>query len=126
MLQQDTEKTSFPPFAIHPSFGKLSTDAWLAQISAWTTLVQRNEDPSLPVLQFSSVSQSCPIHCDPMDCSTPGLPVPHHLLDLAHIHVHCIGDAMQPFHPLMPSEIEWQIFALYGFYPNYVFLYVYV
>jgi len=79
MLQQDTEKTSFPPFAIHPSFGKLSTDAWLAQISAWTTLVQRNEDPSLPVLQFSSVSQSCPIHCDPMDCSTPGLPVHHQL-----------------------------------------------
>ena len=40
MLQQDTEKTSFPPFAIHPSFGKLSTDAWLAQISAWTTACQ--------------------------------------------------------------------------------------
>ena len=49
--------------------------------------------------------QSCPTFWDPMDCSTPGLPVPHHLLDLAHVHVHCIGDAMQPFHPLMPSEI---------------------
>ena len=62
MLQQDIEKTSFPPFAIHPSFGKLSTGAWLAQISAWTTLVQRDEDLSLPVLQFSSVTQSRPMH----------------------------------------------------------------
>ena len=38
-----------------------------------------------------------------MDCSTPGLPVPHHLLRFAQIHVHCIGDAIQPSHPLMRS-----------------------
>ena len=42
--------------------------------------------------------------CDPMDCSTPGLPVPHHLLKFAQVHVHCIGDAIQPSNPLIPSS----------------------
>ena len=41
-----------------------------------------------------SVAQSCPILYDPMDCSTPGLPVPHHLPKSARVHVHCIGDAI--------------------------------
>ena len=40
--------------------------------------------------------------CDPMDCSTPGFPVPHHLLEFAQVHVHCVSDAVQPSHPLMP------------------------
>ena len=44
-----------------------------------------------------SVSQSCPTLCDPMDCSTPGFPVFHHLQELVHTHV---GDAIQPSHPL--------------------------
>ena len=51
-----------------------------------------------------SVVQSCPTLCDPMDCSTPGLSVPHHLLKFAQGHVHCIGDAILPSHPLMPSS----------------------
>ena len=38
--------------------------------------------------------------CDPMDCSTPGLPVLHYLLELAQIHVHRVSDAIQPSHPL--------------------------
>ena len=42
---------------------------------------------------------------DPIDCSTPGLPVPHHLLKFAQVHVHCIGDAIQPSHPLSPSSL---------------------
>jgi len=45
--------------------------------------------------QFSSVTQSCPILCDSMDCSTPGLPVHHQLLELTKIHVHGVGDAIQ-------------------------------
>ena len=53
-------------------------------------------------LQFSSVAQSCPTLCDPMDCSTPGLPVHHPLLELPQAHVHCVGDAIQPSHPLSP------------------------
>ena len=51
-----------------------------------------------------SVTQSCPTLCDPTDCSAPGLPVPHHLLKFAQIHVHCIGDAIWPSDPLMPSS----------------------
>ena len=39
-------------------------------------------------VQFSSVTQSCPILCNPMDCSTPGLPVPHQLLEFTQTHVH--------------------------------------
>ena len=51
-------------------------------------------------LQFSSVTQSCLTLCDPMDCSTPGFPVHHQLLDPAQTHVHWVGDTIQPSHPL--------------------------
>ena len=44
--------------------------------------------------------------CYPMDCSTPGLSVPHHLPKFAQVHVHCIGDAIQPSHPLIPSSLS--------------------
>ena len=47
-----------------------------------------------------SVTQSCPILCNPVDCSTPGLPVHHHLPELAQTHVHSVSDAIQPTHPL--------------------------
>ena len=42
--------------------------------------------------------------CDTKDCSNPGLPVPHHLPEFAQVHVHFIGDAIRPSHPLMPSS----------------------
>ena len=51
-------------------------------------------------VQFSSVSQSCPTFWDPMNRSTPGLPVHHHLLEFTQTHVHRVGDAIQPSHPL--------------------------
>ena len=51
-------------------------------------------------LQLSSVAQSGPTLCDPMDCSTPGLPVHHQLLELTQTHVHQAGDAIQLSHPL--------------------------
>ena len=50
--------------------------------------------------QFSSVAQSCQTLCDPMNCSTPGFPVLHQLLELVQAHVHWVGDAIQPSHPL--------------------------
>ena len=53
-----------------------------------------------PRSQFSSVAQSCPTLCDPMDCSTPGFPVHHQLPELTQTHVHRVGDAIQPPHPL--------------------------
>ena len=51
-------------------------------------------------VQFSSVAQSCLTLCNPMDCSTPGLPVHHQLLEPTQIHVHCIRNAIQPSYPL--------------------------
>ena len=53
---------------------------------------------------FSSFAHSCPTLCDPMDCSTPGFPVHHQLLELAQTHVHQVSDATQPSHPLPSSS----------------------
>ena len=51
-------------------------------------------------VQFSSVTQSCLILCDPMNCSMPGLLVHHQLPEFPQTHVHRVGDAIQPSHPL--------------------------
>ena len=51
-------------------------------------------------VQFSSLAQSCPTLCDPMNLSTPGLPVHHQLQELTQTHVHQVSDAIQPSHPL--------------------------
>ena len=51
-------------------------------------------------VQLSSVAQSCPTLCDPMDCSMSGLPLHHQLLEFTEAHVHWVGDAIQPSHPL--------------------------
>ena len=51
-----------------------------------------------PPFQFSLVTQMCPTLCDPMDCSRPGLPVHHQLLEFTQTHVHRVGDAIQPSH----------------------------
>ena len=51
-------------------------------------------------IQFSSVAQLCTTICNPMNCSTPGSPVHHQLLELIQIHVHQVGDAIQLSHPL--------------------------
>ena len=51
-------------------------------------------------VQFSSVAQSCPTLCDPMNRSTPGLPVHHQLPEFSQTHIHRVGDAIQPSHPL--------------------------
>ena len=60
----------------------------------------------LPSIVVVVQSPSCVwLFVTPMDCSAPGLPVPHHLLEFAHVHVHCIGDAIEPSHLLMPSSL---------------------
>ena len=51
-------------------------------------------------VQFSSVTQSCPTLCDPMNCSMPGLPVHHQLSESTQTHVHWVSDAIQSSHPL--------------------------
>ena len=72
----------------------------------WEVLHEQWVQPRLFIqitcsVQFSSVAQSCPTLCDPMDCSTPGLPVHHQLLEVTQTHVHWVGDAIQPSHPLL-------------------------
>ena len=52
-------------------------------------------------VQFSSAIQSCPTLCDPMNHSTPGLPVHHQLPESTQTHVHWVGDAIQPSYPLL-------------------------
>ena len=61
---------------------------------------------SQSVSQSVQSLQSCPTLCDPMNCSTPGLPVHHQLLEFTQTHVHRVGDAIQPSHPLSsPSPV---------------------
>ena len=60
--------------------------------------------PHSELVQFSSVAQLCPTLCDPMDCSMPGLPVHHQLLELSQTHVHRVSDDIQPSHPLSSSS----------------------
>ena len=59
----------------------------------------------LRIMWFSSVTQSCPILCDPMDSSTPGFPVHHQLPESTQTHVHWVGDAIQPSHPLLSPSL---------------------
>ena len=62
--------------------------------------LQQRKNNSQPT-QFSSVQLFSHVRlCDPMDCSTPGFPVHHQLLETAQTHIHCVGDAIQPSHPL--------------------------
>ena len=67
-------------------------------------------------VQFSSVAQSCPTLCDPVDCSTPGFLVHHQLLELTQTPVHRVGDAIQPSHPLS-SPSPFQSFPASGSFP---------
>ena len=56
-------------------------------------------------VQFSSVDQLCPTLCDPMNRSRPGLPVHHQLPEFTQTHVHQVGDAIQPSHPLSSPSL---------------------
>ena len=59
---------------------------------------------TIALTQFSSVAQSCLTLCNPMNCSTPGLPVHHQLPEFTQTHVHRVSDAIQPSHPLSSSS----------------------
>ena len=61
---------------------------------------KKKEEIQLSSVQFSSVSQSYPTLCDPMNRSTPGPPVHHQLPEFTQTHAHRVGDAIQPSHPL--------------------------
>ena len=63
--------------------------------------MEKNLKKNIYMYPFSSVTQSCLTLCDPMNCSTPGLPVHHHLPEFTQTHVHRVGDAIQPSHPML-------------------------
>ena len=67
---------------------------------------------------FTSVTQSCPTLCNPMDCSTSGFSVHHQLPELAQTHVHRVGDAIQPSHPVIPFSSCLRSFPASGFFPR--------
>ena len=82
-----------------------SKPAWLSETnrSSEQNLSRDAKDMSNIIKKlklFSSVAQSCPTLCDPMNRSTPGLPVHHQLLEFTQTQVHWVGDAIQPSHPL--------------------------
>ena len=94
----------------------LSTENHISWLLSSGQLLLRENQPNLNFFSntglfqgslwvlLSSVTQFCPTLCDPMDNSTPGLPVHHQLPELAQTHVHRVGDAIQPSHPLSPSS----------------------
>ena len=64
------------------------------------TKIRKEEKASRLEVQFTSVAQLCLTLCDPMDCSTPGLPLHHQLPEFTQTHVHQVSDAIQPSYPL--------------------------
>ena len=79
-------------------------------------MAQRVKNP--PAMQESVQSLSCVRLCDPMDFSTPGLPVHHQLLELAQTHVPGVGDAIQPSHPLSPLLLLPSVFSTIRVFSN--------
>ena len=90
-LQEKFRNRLFVSPTAHPSFNPF----FLFLCSSWAPF-----PASYQVVQFSSVAQPCPTLCDPMNRSTPGLPVHHQPLEFTQTHVHRVGDAIQPSHPL--------------------------
>ena len=93
-------------------------------LTSWVTLWKSSLSSKVGVKSYSppyllptSVSQLWLTLCDRMDCSTPGFPVHHQLLELAHTHVHWVSDAIQPSHPLSSLLLP-SIFPSIRVFPN--------
>ena len=127
LLQHHSSKTSILPhsafFMVQLSHPYMTTGKTIV-LTRWTFVAKvvsllfnmlsrliiafllRSKHLLIPWLQspstvmFSSVAQLCPTLCDPMNCSTPGLPVHHQLPEFTQTHVHRVSDAIQPSHPL--------------------------
>ena len=80
--------------------GVAKSHNWVTKHSTVAVLSQYHFFKYLSSVQFSSVAQSCPTLCNPMNCSTPGLPVYHQLPEFTQTHIHPVSDAIQPSHPL--------------------------
>ena len=91
--------SSVVPFSSCPQPLPASESFPMSQLFTWGGQ-STGVSASASVLQFSSVAQSCPTLCDPMNHSTPGLPVHHQLPEFTQTHSHRFSDAIQPSHPL--------------------------
>ena len=78
----------------------VSCGGWSFSLKSNMKIVSRIICQLNVLVQFSSVAQSCLTLCNPMDCSTPGLPVHHQLPEFTQTHTHWVGNAIQPLHPL--------------------------
>ena len=86
---------------IFKELGKWIVKIYLyAQCRNWKINQKPQRNIQFSSVKSSSVTQSCPTLCDPMNHSTPGLPVHHHLPEFTQTHVHRVSDAIQPSHPL--------------------------
>ena len=90
--------------AIHPSHPLASPSPPALNLSQHQSLFKWIKQ-SLKSVQSSSVDQSCPTLCDPIDCSTPGFSVYHQLQELAQTHVHWVSDAIQASLPLLSPSL---------------------
>ena len=91
LLFPSSADLSDPEMEQEPLMSPALASGFLTTSATWEALL---------LIQFSSVAQSCPTLCDPMNCSTPGLPVHHQLPKFTQTHVHRVSDAIQPSHPL--------------------------
>ena len=83
---------------------------WVAMPSSRASSPLRAQMPVFMPLVLFQFSQWCPTLCDPMDCSTPGLPVHHQLPEFTQTHVHSVRHAIQPSHPRQPLPLPPSIF----------------
>ena len=99
MFKLDLQKAEEPEFKLPTSAGSWKKQESSRKISI--LLYWLCQSLWLCSVQFSSVAQSCPTLCDPMNRSTPGLPVHHQIPEFIQTHVHQVRDAIQPSHPLL-------------------------
>ena len=94
-LWDSSDPSLIPELWATASYGKQLPQAW------FPSLLQPVYTSQFSSVQFSSVTQSCPTLWDPMNRSTPGLPVHHQLLEFTQTHIHWVGDTIQPSPPLL-------------------------
>ena len=102
-LESQKEKTEQLTLSLSPTLKftcRLSHDNPVVVDAIRVNYINELRDIMIPSVQFSSVAQSCLTLCDPMNRSTPGLPVHHQLLEFTQTQVHRVSDAIQPSHPL--------------------------
>ena len=100
------------PFSIRNLTTYVSTNRWMDK-----EVVIHIYNGLFSSVQFTSVTQSCPTLCDPMNRSTPGLPFHQQLLEFTQTHVHRVGDAIQPSHPVIPFSSYPQSLPASGSFP---------